>query len=352
MAAFYLISLALGVLIVSLRGSSIDLMHVLFGTVLALNNDALWLITLITAVTLVTLAIFWRALVAECMDPLFLRSVSKLGTPVHFIFHSAYCCSTLLARAFDTPGHAMGLKEPLILNDMVGWNLRGGDRGAVANVLDNALTLLARPMAPGEAMVVKPSNIANGFMGAMLGLRPAARAVFLHAPLRTYLASIAKKGIEGRLWVRTLQLNLLKEQRINLGFRQEQYIEHTDLQAAAIGWLVQHAEFQRLATKYGRDRVATLNSETLLANPLAAMRALDRLFGTGMREDRLAAIVAGPAFNRNSKSGESYGSAQRNDERAEAIRVHRHELDWVAGWAERVAGNAGIAMDLPAPLLG
>ena len=44
MAAFYLISLALGVLIVSMRGSNVDLMHVLFGTVLALNNDALTLI--------------------------------------------------------------------------------------------------------------------------------------------------------------------------------------------------------------------------------------------------------------------------------------------------------------------
>jgi len=86
MAAFYLISLALGVLIVSLRGSSVDLMHVLFGTVLALNNDALALIGLIAAVTLGALAIFWRALVAECLDPLFLRSVSRLGPPVHFIF--------------------------------------------------------------------------------------------------------------------------------------------------------------------------------------------------------------------------------------------------------------------------
>ena len=86
MAAFYLISLALGVLIVSLRGSSVDLMHVLFGTVLALNDEALTLIALIAGVTLLTLAVFWRALVAECLDPLFLRSVSRLGTPVHFIF--------------------------------------------------------------------------------------------------------------------------------------------------------------------------------------------------------------------------------------------------------------------------
>ncbi|ESZ08528.1 zinc ABC transporter permease [Mesorhizobium sp. L48C026A00] len=86
MAAFYLISLALGVLIVLLRGSNVDLMHVLFGTVLALNNDALSLIGTITVVTLAALAIFWRGLVAECLDPLFLRSVSRLGPPVHFIF--------------------------------------------------------------------------------------------------------------------------------------------------------------------------------------------------------------------------------------------------------------------------
>ena len=86
MAAFYLISLALGVLIVSLRGSSVDLMHVLFGTVLALNNDALTLIGLITVTTAILMAVFWRALIAECLDPLFLRSVSRLGTPTHFIF--------------------------------------------------------------------------------------------------------------------------------------------------------------------------------------------------------------------------------------------------------------------------
>lgn len=86
MAAFYLISLAIGVLMVSIRGSSVDLMHVLFGTVLALNNEALVLIGGIAVVTLAALTVLWRALVAECLDPLFLRSVSRLGSPVHFIF--------------------------------------------------------------------------------------------------------------------------------------------------------------------------------------------------------------------------------------------------------------------------
>ena len=86
LAAFYLISLALGVMLVSLRGSSVDLMHVLFGTVLALNNDALIMIGAVATISLTALALIWRPLFAECLDPNFLRSVSGAGHPVHLIF--------------------------------------------------------------------------------------------------------------------------------------------------------------------------------------------------------------------------------------------------------------------------
>ncbi len=86
LAAFYLISLALGVLLVSLRGSSVDLMHVLFGTVLALNDDALLLIGGVATLSLIGIALIWRPLFAECLDPTFLRSVSKAGQPAHLIF--------------------------------------------------------------------------------------------------------------------------------------------------------------------------------------------------------------------------------------------------------------------------
>ena len=86
MAAFYLISLAGGVLIVSLKGSNVDLLHVLFGTVLALNNDALILLCSITTITWFALAILFRPLVLECADPQFLRSVSRLSAVTHFAF--------------------------------------------------------------------------------------------------------------------------------------------------------------------------------------------------------------------------------------------------------------------------
>jgi zinc/manganese transport system permease protein len=86
LAAFYLMSLALGVTIVSIRGTNIDLLHVLFGNVLAMDNQTLLVIAFNATVTLVVLAVIWRPLVIECVDPLFLRAVSRAGAPAHLAF--------------------------------------------------------------------------------------------------------------------------------------------------------------------------------------------------------------------------------------------------------------------------
>lgn len=85
-ASFYLTSLALGVLIVSLRGSNIDLLHVLFGTILAIDAKSLYFIGAITSITVVTLAVIYRPLVVECFDPGFLRAVAGRGSLYHFLF--------------------------------------------------------------------------------------------------------------------------------------------------------------------------------------------------------------------------------------------------------------------------
>jgi zinc/manganese transport system permease protein len=86
MAAFYLISLALGVTIVSMKGSNIDLLHVLFGSVLALDDDALFLLAGIATMTLGALALLYRPLALECIDPGFLRTVSRAGPIAHLSF--------------------------------------------------------------------------------------------------------------------------------------------------------------------------------------------------------------------------------------------------------------------------
>lgn len=72
-AAFYLISLGLGVLLISLRGTSVDLMHVLFGSILAMSDESLLITMVISSVSILILALIYRPLVLDCFDPVFLK---------------------------------------------------------------------------------------------------------------------------------------------------------------------------------------------------------------------------------------------------------------------------------------
>lgn len=85
-AAFYLSSLAIGVVLVSKSGSSVDLLHLLFGSVLAVDLTALQLIAVVAAITTAVLAIIYRPLLLESIDPLFLKSVNGCGGLWHLIF--------------------------------------------------------------------------------------------------------------------------------------------------------------------------------------------------------------------------------------------------------------------------
>ena len=107
LAGFYLISLALGVLIVSMRGSSVDLLHVLFGTILSVDDGALLLVAAIASLTLVTLALTYRPLVIECFDPAFLRATTGGGTFWHFVFLTLVVLN--LVAGFQALGTLMAL---------------------------------------------------------------------------------------------------------------------------------------------------------------------------------------------------------------------------------------------------
>ena len=86
LATFYLASLALGVTIVSIKGTNIDLLHVLFGNILAMDDPTLLVIACNATITLIVLAVIYRPLVIESVDPVFLRTVSRAGAPAHLAF--------------------------------------------------------------------------------------------------------------------------------------------------------------------------------------------------------------------------------------------------------------------------
>jgi hypothetical protein len=265
--------------------------------------------------------------------------------PIHFILHSAYCASTMLVRSLDLPGSAMGISEPVVLNDMVGWRRRGADVRRHAMVMDQSLGQLSRPWGPGEAVVLKPSNIFNGLAMGALHIRPQSSALLLFSPIEEFLLSVARKGMWCRLWVRELLEILLQQGVVDLGFEPRDYFRQTDLQVAGVGWLAQHMLFHRMASHYGSGRIATLDSETLTRDPAAAVAKVASHFGLGAQD--LSSYSGHPAILRNSKSGDAFERGERQMDQARARKIYGDEIEKVAEWIRVVGERRGVSMELP-----
>ncbi|MBH2031816.1 MAG: metal ABC transporter permease [Pseudomonadales bacterium] len=86
LAALYPISLASGVLLLGLAGRKLDLVHLLFGSALAVDSATLNGMLLVASGSLLGLALIYRALALDSFDPLFLRSVSRFGPLAYGLF--------------------------------------------------------------------------------------------------------------------------------------------------------------------------------------------------------------------------------------------------------------------------
>lgn len=79
LAAIYLLALALGVTLISRNGTQLDLLHILFGSALGVDEQGLLLVAGVASLSLLTLAAGYRGLVLESFDPVFLAATGRRG---------------------------------------------------------------------------------------------------------------------------------------------------------------------------------------------------------------------------------------------------------------------------------
>ena len=261
--------------------------------------------------------------------------------PIHFIFHTAFCCSTLMLRALEIPGRTFGLKEPDVLINLANRFIRRDD-ASNRERLRLVLRLLQRPFQAGETIIVKPTNFANRLILPVLETCPDSRAVLLYSDVRTLLRSLLKRGMWGRIWGRKLFQSAASWSSIDLGYSEEERFILTDLQALALGWLLQIHQFGEVAKRMG-SRVMLIDSEEFLANPAATLLEVGRLFELDLGASAVAKIANGPAFAKHSKfSDRTYGQADRAADHNAAESAHHEELEMVVKWLEAVAAHLGV----------
>jgi hypothetical protein len=273
-----------------------------------------------------------------------LREFVPPPNPVHFLFHSAFCCSTLLASALDVPGRVLGLKEPQIINDLAGAALRGKLDNAL---LGQVLGLLARLES---VVVVKPGNEANVLMASSLAVRPNARALLMSSGLEDFLFSVAKKGMFGRIWARRQHSLLSARQSRNPGFSPVEVFQQTDLQIAGMVWLMQRAEFVDFIAAQPA-RVRSLDAVDLLADARLGFERVADWFDLGLTSADIDGVMASGRFETHAKElGRSYDALARERERAHQQSAYAEEVGMVANWISAVASHIDVQPALVRPV--
>lgn len=182
LAALYLLALATGVAIISAtRG--IDLGHVLFGNVLAVDRAGLLLMAGAATIALLGLAVLWRPLVVESFDPDFLAAMGEAGAVWHLGFMAlVVLCVVAGFTALGTLMSVGLMMVPAVAARHLSQRLSGQVAAAVAMALVASLAGLLlsfhADVPAGPAIVLT----AGAMWVACLALGP-------HASLRARLAA-------------------------------------------------------------------------------------------------------------------------------------------------------------------
>jgi hypothetical protein len=277
---------------------------------------------------------------------------SATSNPARIIWHTGFCCSTLLARMLDRPSRNLSLCEPQVLVDIAAARRTGAvSRDAASSAAQHALVLLSRPFSPGEHVTIKPSPAANALL-QLITVPAGQRMLFLYSDCRSFLISIYKMGEEGRKYIRRLFLALLADGHIQARWPTVKLLMMSDLELAAVLWHMQIAEFLRVWPALEPGSAASLDCDAFLGSPEDASVRLNKLFSLGIGAEYLRDVIAGPLFHRNSKTGEAEFDVTRRA--VEHQRIEQEiggDLDRIVAQSYQLCRDTPRTVPLPNPLL-
>ncbi|MGH8426549.1 MAG: hypothetical protein ACRES7_01020 [Gammaproteobacteria bacterium] len=242
--------------------------------------------------------------------------------PPHFIFHTAFCCSTLFARSLDWPGRSLVLREPATLLQLA--DLRRRRTTSVRSeteLLPLTLNLLIRPFTTGERTIIKPTNLANNLAPALLGLHPASRALLLYDELEPFLLSVLKRPRESERGIQQFLARFLADP-VGHAWAATNPVPEELAERAALAWTLQILELRAWLESTTRERVRVLTATELLADPVTVLQACAEWMDVALTRAEASGIAAGPLWMRHAKYPSlAYTPARRREEQTLARRL-------------------------------
>jgi len=252
--------------------------------------------------------------------------------PVHYIFNTAYCCSTLLARYFELVPNCFVLKEPGLLAQLA----MVSDRARITwqSCFELVIRLLTRKYRSGDLVVIKPADSCNRIGSDILAHNPIATITFLMTPLKQFLLSVLKyearrKRTHKRLHAAALDaascssLSTVAHEGLN------------DAEAAAYLWLAHWHLYNELSTGLHASRVSLVSGDELVNAPENVLATVTSSCGRTLEAEDLRQLIRHPAVSSYSKNlSLPYDAISRRQELAELEASYGVELETGLKWAD------------------
>jgi hypothetical protein len=253
-----------------------------------------------------------------------------------FIWHSAFCGSTLLARLLSGTGHGLCLREPGVLMALSSLK-RHNHADAFRSLTPVVFKALAHQAGDAERVIFKPTNIVNNLILEAAQIFPESRNIFMTSELREFLISIAKKNESGRAFARRIYAMFARDGLRAGSIPPDQTLSLTDMQIAALVWLMEVEQMRAAQTALPTERSAWLDGDRFIGAPAPALKAASAYFELGFDPDEIDTLVSGPTLNRDAKDpGRAYGAGDRAREADRITEAMGPDLQRIVDWAFKV----------------
>jgi len=287
----------------------------------------------------------------------FAKMAKKQSKPLHFIFHSAFCASTLLSRCFDLPGTSHSLREPLILQSLANaarLNWRSPGTGLDwQGLLPLALGALQNNAGESEQVVIKPLNTTNNLIPAILSAHPKNRAILLYSDLDRFVLSTLSKGEEARVLVR----NMFNQVRLDIPALVQMSagaaLPLSDLMIMVSLWRMQVQQFEMIANEPRlAAQIRTLQTEIFLQNRDKTLTVASDFLNLSLEEEQIKEILNGPVFGQDAKrAGKPYDRQAESKRKSKLKSIFQEDIKKTYTWMR--SGTPGVQTNpiLPAKLI-
>lgn len=276
------------------------------------------------------------ATVAHSID----QVAAALPTVTHpdaprFILHTAFCCSTLLARCIDFPGRVRTLRELPVLSGLAPLRMRlqgEGDAALWGRIVEIIDRLTSRPFVAGATTINKASNVFLPVAGDFLQRSADARALLIHSDLPGFLVSCVKKQSAGAgPW--QAMLAALDPAGSSAAAHDIDVAQASPLELACTIWNEEMRILKSMRDQHARVR--QVDAATFLAAPLATVRGAHAWFGVEVEDAARARIVEREMCRHAKQPDAAFDPTRRATEKALAERLFGVEIEQTLQWNDR-----------------